>query len=95
MSTYIILSRFSPDALGDPKNLKKLAQTVSDRIKSECPGVEWKESFVTAGRFDVVDIIDAEDPVQVERAALIIRGYGHALTEVMMAAPWKGFIAKL
>jgi uncharacterized protein with GYD domain len=95
MSSYIILSRFSPDALGDPRNLKKFAETVSGRIKTECPAVKWKESFVTAGRFDVVDIVESDDPAQVERAAMIIRGYGHALTEIMMATPWKEFIAGL
>lgn len=95
MATYIILSRISPDALGDPTNFKKLAQAVSDRIKKECPGVKWKESFVTMGRFDVVDIIESEDPHQVERAAMIIRGLGHSVTETMMATPWKDFLARL
>lgn len=95
MSSYIILSRFSPDTLGDPENIRKLAQTVSDKIKSECPGVKWKQSFATMGRFDVVDIVDSEDPGQVERAAMIIRGYGHAMTETMMATPWKEFLARI
>ena len=95
MASYVILSRISPDALGDPENFKKLAQAVSEKIKSECPGVKWKESFATMGRFDVVDIVESEDASQVERAAMIIRGYGHAMTETMMATPWKEFIAKL
>lgn len=95
MASYIILSRISPDALGDPKNFKQLAQTVSEKIKNECPGVKWKESFATMGRFDVVDIVESEDAGQVERAAMIIRGYGHSTTETMMATHWKDFIARL
>ena len=51
MATFIILSRVSPDALSDPKNFQKLAQTVEEKIKLECPGVKWKESFATMGRF--------------------------------------------
>ena len=48
----MILSRFSPEAFRDPKDFKKLANEVSSKIKSECPGVKWKDSFATLGRFD-------------------------------------------
>jgi len=95
MATYIILSRIFPGALCDPKDFKKLAETVSGKIKEECPGVKWRESFATMGQFDTVDIVDSDDPNQVERAAMIIRGYGHSMTETMMATPWKDFIAGL
>jgi uncharacterized protein with GYD domain len=95
MATYIILSRFSPEAFGDPKDFKKLAATVSAKIKSECPGVTWKESFATLGRFDAVDIVESADLKQVEKAAMIIRAYGHSTTETMVATPWKEFVAML
>jgi len=52
MATYVILSRLSPEAFRDPKDFKKLANEVSSKIKSECPGVKWKDSFATLGRFD-------------------------------------------
>ena len=52
MATYVILSRFSPEAFRDPKDFKKLANEVSSKIKNECPGVKWKDSFATLGRFD-------------------------------------------
>ena len=95
MATYIILSRFSPQAFGDPKDLKKLAATVSAKIKTECPGVVWKESFATLGRFDAVDIVESGDLKQVEKAAMIIRAYGHSTTETLVATPWKEFLALL
>jgi uncharacterized protein with GYD domain len=95
MATYIILSRFSPQAFGDPKDFKKLAATVSAKIKSECPGVTWKESFATLGRFDAVDIVESADLKQVEKAAMIIRAYGHSTTETLVATPWKEFVAML
>lgn len=55
MTTYIILSRFSPEAFKDPKNFKDLASAVSAKIKKQCPDITWKGSFATLGRFDVVD----------------------------------------
>ena len=95
MATYIILSRVSPDALRDPKNFRQLAQTVSEKIKTECPDVKWKESFATMGRFDTIDIVESEDAYQVEKAAMIIRGYGHSMTETLPATPWKDFLSRL
>ena len=95
MATYVILSRFSPEAFRDPRDFKKLADTVSSKIKSECAGIRWKESFATLGRFDVVDVVEADDPKQIEKAAMIIRAYGHSSTETLAATPWKEFLSSL
>lgn len=95
MATYIILSQISSEAFRDPAEFKKLASDVSAKIKSECPGVEWKESYVTTGRFDIVDIVESDDLKQVEKAAMIIRAYGHSRTETLMATPWKEFLEML
>jgi uncharacterized protein with GYD domain len=95
MAIYVVLSRFSPEAFRDPRDFKKLAETVSSKIKSECPGIRWKESFATLGRFDVVDVVEADDPKQIEKAAMIIRAYGHSSTETLAATPWKEFLSSL
>jgi uncharacterized protein with GYD domain len=94
MATYVILSKLSPDAIRDPSDFPKLAAQVEDEIKRQCPDVHWKASYGTFGRFDVVDIVESEDVGQVERAALIIRSYGHASTETMLAEPWPEFVSK-
>jgi uncharacterized protein with GYD domain len=95
MASYIILSSFSPEAFSEPKQFKELADAVTSRLRSECPGVAWKDSYATMGRFDVVDIVEADDPQEVERAAMIIRAYGHSTTETLVATPWKKFLAML
>src|SRR5437899_12465083 len=95
MPTFVILSRISPEAFDDPKDFKDLAKAVSEKTKQQCPGVIWKDSFATLGRFDVVDIVEAADPKEVEKAAMLIRAYGHASTETLVATPWKEFLAAL
>ncbi len=95
MASYVILSRFSPDAVREPKDLRRLAEDVSSKIKKECKGVTWKQSFATLGRFDVVDIVEADDPKDIQRAAMIIRSHGHSTTETLLATPWKEFLAAL
>lgn len=95
MGTYVILSTFTPDAFEDPKEFKQLAEQVSSKIKNECPGVEWKHSYATMGRYDVIDIVESDNPEQVERAAMIIHGYGCSKTETLAASKWDTFLDAL
>jgi hypothetical protein len=39
MAIYVILSRVSPQAFSNPEEFKQLAAKVSEKIKSDCPGV--------------------------------------------------------
>jgi len=48
MATYIILSRVSPEAFRDPKDFRQAADAVSAKIKNDCPGVTWKDSYATS-----------------------------------------------
>ncbi len=95
MKTYVILCRVSPEAFSDVGGFKQLAEKVSEKIKSDCPGVVWKDSYALMGRYDVVDIVESDDPEQVEKAAMIIRAYGHSTTETLVATPWKEFLSIL
>jgi len=95
MTTYIILSQFSPEGFKDPGDFRQLATKVSAKIKKQCAGVVWKNSYATMGRFDVIDIVESDDPRQVEKAAMIIHAYGHSKTETLVATPWKEFLEML
>jgi len=95
MSTYIILSRFSSKAFDDPKHFLELAEQVSKKIKQECPKVKWKDSYALLGRYDVIDVVEASDPKEIEKAAMIIRAYGHSTTETLIGTPWKEFLSGL
>ena len=95
MNTYIILSRFSPEAFDNPKHFLELAEQVSKKIKQECPNVKWKDSYATLGRYDVIDVVEASDPKEIEKVAMIIRAYGHSTTETLIGTPWKDFLAGL
>ncbi len=95
MTTYIMLSKFAPGSFADPKEFKEMVAEVSVRIRRECPGVTWKTSYACLGRYDVIDIIETDNPKQVEKAAMIIRTSGRSTTETMLATPWEEFLAAL
>jgi len=81
--------------LESQKILKNWPETVSNKVKGECRGLEWRHSYATLGRFDVVDVVETNDPKQIEKAVMIIRAYGHSTTETLAATPWKEFLARL
>jgi uncharacterized protein with GYD domain len=95
MARYVILSNFHMDSMTELGDLRDRAARVKDKIKRECPNVEWKDSFALLGRFDVIDIIEAKHAEDAEKAAMIIRTYGRANTETLRATPWKDFLDNL
>jgi uncharacterized protein with GYD domain len=95
MATYVILSKLSAEATRDPGEFRQLAEKVAQKIKAQCHNVRWVNSYALMGRFDVIDIVEADDPTEVEKASMVIRYYGHAVTETMQATPWHDFIARL
>lgn len=95
MATYVMLSRLHAGAFSDPSEFKTMAATVKDHIKKDCPDIDWKKSFAVMGRYDVVDIVECDDPAQVKRAAMIVNAYGHSATETMPATEWDRFLEKI
>jgi uncharacterized protein with GYD domain len=95
MATYVMLSRFSPEAFRDPKEFLEIAHKVTLEINTRCPDVMWKSSHAVLGRYDVIDIVESSDLKQLELAAMIIRGHGHSITETLLATPWKDFLESL
>jgi uncharacterized protein with GYD domain len=95
MSTFVLLSKFSPDAFREPNQLKVLAEQVGERIRTQCPEAKWRHSYSLLGGYDVIDIFDAPDEKTAERVAMIIRAHGHSTTETFLATPWKEFLDSL
>jgi len=95
MPTYVLLSRIEPDLTGDAGSFRRIAETVRQTIRAECPEVTWKESFVTFGRFDVLDIFEAPNEVEAQKVALIIRRHARTQTETMQAMRWQDFLDNL
>jgi uncharacterized protein with GYD domain len=93
VATYVILSRMTPGAFRDPADFKRVVTSVIDRIKSECPGIVFRESYATLGRFDYVDIIETEDARQLEKAIMIMRALGQSETETLTATPFRDFLS--
>ena len=92
MSTYIMLTRLSPDAVGQPKFVEKLERKVSDHIRESCPEVRWIGSYSVLGPYDYVDIFEAPDSDSATKVALLVRSFGRGTTETWVATPWDRYV---
>lgn len=92
MATYVMLTRLSPEALTRPGSVADLNKKVEDRIRQECPGVEWIANYAVLGPCDYLDIFEAPDADMATRVALLVRSFGHATTETWLTTPWDRFL---
>lgn len=92
MSTYVMLTKLSPEAVKEPRAFEELGKEVTEEIKVNCPNVKWIGSYATLGPYDYVDIFEAPDSQEAAKVALVIRTFGHAVTETWDAIPWDRFL---
>lgn len=91
MLTFVMLTRLSPDAVKSPKSLEDLERKAMEKVRSECPEVEWVHNFAVLGPYDYVDIFRAPDEETAFKVATLIRTFGHCQTEVWTATEWARF----
>ena len=88
MPAYVLLTRLASDAIVDPDDMSDFNNKIKKRVQSECTGVEWTAGYVLLGQYDALDIFTAPDNETASRVALIVRSFGHAITEVLPATAW-------
>ena len=69
----------------------ELERQVMDRVRAECPEIEWQSSFAVLGPYDYIDIFRAPDVEAATKVATIVRTFGHAQTEIWAATEWERF----
>ena len=91
MAEFIMLTRLSSNAIQSPRTLEELEKKVMDRIRSECPEVQWVHNYAVLGPYDYLDVFRARDSAEAFKVSTIIRSFGHAHTEIWAAREWGAF----
>lgn len=91
MLTFVMLTRLSPDAIRSPQTLEELERKAMERVRKECPDVEWVSNYAILGPYDYLDIFRAKDIETAAKVSTLIRTFGHAQTEIWTATEWSRF----
>ncbi len=92
MSTYVMMTKLSPEALKRPQSVEDLGKEVVQKLNEKVPQVKWIASYSLLGPYDYLDIFEAPDEQSASQAALIVRSFGHATTETWTAIPWERYV---
>ena len=89
-NTFIISVRFGPEACRSHNELLEQAEETAMQIRKECPTVNWINSYIMWGRFDMIAVLQCSDIWQIQKAVMIFKSRG-AMTETSVAFPWLEF----
>ena len=91
MSTFILLTRLSPQALHQPRSYETLERHVAEQVRVHCPEVAWIGSYALLGPWDYLDIVSAPDLASMTRLSVLVRSHAQAHTEGWPAVAWPEF----
>jgi uncharacterized protein with GYD domain len=91
VSLYILATRVAGSSLHTPGTFERLEHEVMNRVREECPEIDWLHTFAVCGPHDYIDVLDAPSLDVAMKASVLVRTYGHADTELWPALSWKEF----
>src|SRR3954470_21213401 len=93
MPTFVLLSTLTPEGVQTIKNNPSRIREVNKEI--EQLGATVKAQWATLGRFDFVNIVEADDEKAIARVSLELGSRGTAKYETLAAIPVEDFISSL
>lgn len=74
-----------------PKSVEQLGRKAMERVRKDCPDVEWISSYAILGPYDYLDIFRAKDIETASKVSTLIRTFGRTQTEIWTATDWDRF----
>ena len=91
MTTFVLLSKVSPAAIGETATLTEMDFIFEEELSSELPEVKRIASYALLGAYDFMHIIEAPDEISAAKVALLVNRFGIAATQTLTAIPFEEF----
>ncbi len=92
MATYILLTKLSPERIGNLHGLEKTGHKWIEEVKGKCPEVKFVDHYALLGEYDFMDIYEAPSAETAAKVSLITMSNGAVKTETWAALPYKQFV---
>jgi uncharacterized protein with GYD domain len=92
MSTYILMTKLTPEVLKNMKNREKIGRKWLKDVSEKCPEVKWIAHYVLLGPYDFMDIFEAPNEEVATKVSMISLAAGALRAESWIALPYNRFL---
>jgi uncharacterized protein with GYD domain len=92
MHTFVMMTKLSPDLMGDPRGREAAGKAWLKKVAKLCPDVKWIAHYALLGRYDFMDIYEAPDAETAHKVSYITRSEGAVEAESWHAVAYDKYI---
>lgn len=92
METFVLMTKLSPELMGDPRGRKAAGKAWLEKVASACPEVTWVAHYALLGRYDFMDIYQAPNPETAHQVSFISRAEGAVEAESWHAVAYDKYL---
>jgi len=92
MPTYILVTKLGPDQMRDINRRYEIGHIWKEKVKENCPGVKFVAHYALLGKYDFLDIFEAENEEEAAKVSLISTSNGATQAESWTAIPYPRFL---
>jgi len=92
VETFVLMTKLSPELLGDPRGRKAAGKAWLKKVASLCPDVKWISHYALLGRYDFMDIYEAPDAETAHKVSFISRSEGAVEAESWHAVGYDTYL---
>ena len=92
MPTFVMMTKLSPEVLGDPRGRSALGKEWLAKVNQVCPEVKWISHYAILGPYDFMDIYEAPDVQTAHKVSYLSRSQGAVNAETWQAEPYDQYL---
>jgi uncharacterized protein with GYD domain len=93
VETFVLMTKLSPELMGDPKGRKAAGKAWLDKVAKQCPDVKWLAHYALLGRYDFMDVYTAPDAQTAHKVSYISRAEGAVEAESWHAVGYDDYLS--